>query len=145
MEECVTDSRTDGPSPNAGDADHARRRRQVLTIAFSTVLMACGGGGAGSDSQAPGAPGAPTPSPNPPGSAWNVGALFLTTGTAATFDLASTLPSGVAHGGVFEVSASGSPLPNGMTLSPAGILAVGSAATGEVSSGVVFSYSEPGR
>jgi hypothetical protein len=66
--------------------------------------------------------------------------LSFQVGSGATFDLAATLPSGVARGGVFGVSSSGAPLPNGMTLSAAGILATGSATVGEVV-GVVFTYS----
>lgn len=154
----MTDSRSDRPAANAVASDPAAAlsRRQALLITFAAVLTACGGNEAASDVQPPVAaspspspvPGpspspTPGPSPSPGPTAWNVGALYLTVGTAATFDLTTTLPSGVARGGVFGVSATGSALPAGVTLSPAGILSVGSAATGDVAS-VIFSYSEPG-
>lgn len=61
-------------------------------------------------------------------------------GSGATFDLAATLPAGVARGGVFGVSSSGAPLPTGMTLTAAGILSTGAATVGEVV-GVIFTYS----
>jgi hypothetical protein len=54
-------------------------------------------------------------------------------------DLAATLPAGVARGGTFGVSSAGAPLPAGMTLSSAGILAIGNATAGEVV-GVIFTY-----
>jgi hypothetical protein len=57
-------------------------------------------------------------------------------------DLAATLPAGVARGGSFGVSSSGAALPAGMTLSSAGILAIGSATAGDVV-GVVFTYQVP--
>jgi hypothetical protein len=65
-------------------------------------------------------------------------------GSGATINLASTLPTGVVKGGTFGISSSGASLPTGMTLSPAGILAVGSATTGAVV-GVIFTYAEPGN
>lgn len=66
--------------------------------------------------------------------------LALQPGTA--FNLATTLPANVPAGGVFEVDSSGSPLPAGITLSPNGLLFVGSAATGGTA-GVVFRYTPP--
>jgi hypothetical protein len=39
------------------------------------------------------------------------------------YDLASTLPDGIRRGGSFSVDASGAPLPVGVTLSAAGMLA----------------------
>ncbi|HTT12918.1 MAG TPA: hypothetical protein VMG60_18755 [Burkholderiaceae bacterium] len=68
--------------------------------------------------------------------------LFLA-GTGQTFDLTQTLPGTVAKGGTFGVSANGAPLPAGMTLSPAGIITVGSATIGQTT-GVTFTYTEPG-
>jgi len=87
--------------------------------------------------QAP-APPSPPPAPGP----WGVGPLIFAVGSGATFDLAATLPNGVARGGTFGVAGSGAPLPAGMALSPAGILATGTATVGEVV-GVVFTYSVP--
>jgi hypothetical protein len=71
-----------------------------------------------------------------------VGPIFFTVGSGATLDLSSTLPNGVVKGGVFAVSATGAALPAGMSLTPVGILAVGSATTGAVVE-VVFTYVEP--
>jgi hypothetical protein len=59
-----------------------------------------------------------------------------------SFDLAGTLPPNVARGGRFGLDSRGAPLPTGMSLSEAGILSVGSAATGKVS-GVLFTYEVP--
>jgi hypothetical protein len=74
---------------------------------------------------------------------WDVGPLYFSAGSASTLDLSATLPNGVAKGGTFGVSTSGPALPEGMTLSANGILAIGSAtATGAVT-GVVFTYAEP--
>jgi len=57
----------------------------------------------------------------------------------STFNLANTLPTGIARGGRFGLDSSGAPLPAGMSLTPAGILSVGSASIGTVT-GVVFTY-----
>lgn len=59
------------------------------------------------------------------------------------FDLATTLPSGVARGGTFAVDPQGAKLPPGMHLAPSGILSVGSAKHGRAV-GVIFQYEEPG-
>ena len=67
-------------------------------------------------------------------------ALALAPG--ATFNLADTLPASVARGGVFEIDASGAPLPAGITLVPTGQLSVGDSATG-AASGLVFRYTPP--
>jgi hypothetical protein len=83
------------------------------------------------------APAAPPPSPS---SAWVVNPPTFAVGSNATFNLAATLPAGVTRGGVFGISSSGAPLPMGMTLTPAGILSVGTARVGSVN-GVVFTYS----
>lgn len=63
-------------------------------------------------------------------------------GSAATFDLSTTLPPGVKRGGKFGIDTNGASLPLGMTLDPNGTLAVGTAAGGAVS-GVLFTYDEP--
>lgn len=84
-------------------------------------------------------PPAAAPPPAAPSSAWVVNPPSFAVGSNATFNLANTLPAGVARGGVFGVSASGAPLPSGMTLTPAGILGVGTAMVGSVA-GVVFTY-----
>ncbi|MCX8005115.1 MAG: hypothetical protein N2688_09185, partial [Burkholderiaceae bacterium] len=60
-----------------------------------------------------------------------------------TYDLSATLPAGVVRGGTFGVDPSGARLPDGMTLSPAGILSLGSATVGQTT-GVIFTYTEPG-
>jgi hypothetical protein len=66
----------------------------------------------------------------------------FTSGAGATFDLATTLPSGVARGGMFAVDKGGAALPSGVSLSPAGILSVNTAMQTQIS-GVVFAYTEP--
>jgi len=66
----------------------------------------------------------------------------LLVGTNATFNLSSTLPSAVPKGGRFGLDPSGPLLPRGMTLSSAGLLAVGSASIGSVA-GVIFTYETP--
>jgi hypothetical protein len=73
---------------------------------------------------------------------WTVVLPVFLAGTSSSFDLAGTLPSGVARGGVFGVSSSGAPLPAGMTLSPSGVISVGNAGAGQVT-GVIFTYTEP--
>jgi len=67
---------------------------------------------------------------------------YFQAGSGATFDLSTTLPGSVVKGGTFGVSSSGPALPTGMTLSPAGILAVGNANVGQTV-GVIFTYLEP--
>jgi hypothetical protein len=52
------------------------------------------------------------------------------------------LPSAVKRGGTFGIDASGARLPAGMTLTPAGLLSVGSASVGTIA-GVVFTYDAP--
>ncbi|MGH6611071.1 MAG: hypothetical protein ACRECQ_12525 [Burkholderiaceae bacterium] len=84
-------------------------------------------------------PPAAAPPPAAPSGAWVVNPPSFAVGSGATFNLANTLPAGVARGGVFGVSSSGAPLPTGMTLTPAGILGVGTATVGNVA-GVVFTY-----
>jgi hypothetical protein len=68
--------------------------------------------------------------------------LNFAAGSGTAIDLAATLPSHVRKGGTFGVSSSGAALPVGMTLSPTGMLAVGSAAVRQTA-GVVFTYAEP--
>jgi hypothetical protein len=59
------------------------------------------------------------------------------------YDLASTLPDGIRRGGSFSVDASGAPLPVGVTLSAAGMLAASDVAIAGATAGVVFRYAEP--
>lgn len=86
---------------------------------------------------------APSPAPTPPSApgAWTVVLPSFTAGKSATYDLRSTLPSGVRRGGTFGVAANGNPLPAGMTLAPVGILSVASTTVGQAT-GVIFTYSE---
>lgn len=136
------------------------RRRllwQGVAIAVGT-LAGCGGS---EDESLPvgGAPEAPTPTPTPTPSptpsptptppspaptpdAWAPSVPPLLVGTNATFDLSRTLPGNVAKGGTFGVDTIGAALPNGMSLSKAGLLAVGTAVTGTVA-GVIFTYESP--
>ncbi|MCS6945905.1 MAG: hypothetical protein RMK97_10930 [Sutterellaceae bacterium] len=88
----------------------------------------------------------PTPSPPPPAAshAWVINPWpYFVIGQVTTYDLAATLPPGVARGGTFGVDPNGERLPEGMTLSPAGILSLGSATVGQTT-GVIFTYTEPG-
>ena len=87
---------------------------------------------------------APSPAPTGPAasSAWVVNPPSFAVGSGATFNLANTLPAGVARGGVFGISTSGARLPTGMSMTPAGILSVGTAIVGNVT-GVVFTYASP--
>lgn len=85
---------------------------------------------------------AETPAPPAASSAWVVNPPSFAVGSGATFNLATTLPVGVARGGAFGVSTSGARLPTGMGLTAAGILSVGTATVGSVA-GVVFTYSSP--
>ena len=72
----------------------------------------------------------PPPAAAPASDAWVVNPPSFAVGSGATFNLVTTLPAGVARGGAFGVSATGAPLPKGMTLTPAGILSVGTAVVG---------------
>lgn len=145
------------------------RRRKLLQGGLGVAVTALAGCGGGSDAAlpvgaapaptppAPGptppapAPTPPSPSPAPPSpspapppapAAWTPFVPALVVGSGATFDLASTLPSGISRGGSFGIDANGSRLPAGMSLSAAGLLAVGSAAIGTVT-GVIFTYDAP--
>lgn len=129
------------------------RRRRLLGhgIALSVVMITgcrdgeislpVGGDPAEPPAPAPSAPPATPPPPAAP-QAWNPSVPPLLASTRSTFDLASTLPSSVPRGGKFGVDTIGAPLPAGMSLSAAGILAVGTAAIGAVT-GVVFVYDLP--
>lgn len=86
---------------------------------------------------------APTPAPTPPTSthsaAWDPAVPPLLVGSSTSFDLSRTLPASIARNGRFGVDPAGAPLPAGMTLTPAGILSVGTAAIATVG-GVIFTY-----
>jgi hypothetical protein len=114
-----------------------KNRRALLTTAFfgCAALAGCGAGGkAASD--------APPPSGDSESQEWQVNPWpFFVVDNQGPFDLASTLPSGVARGGAFGI-ASGQ-LPAGVTLSSQGILTSASSAPIGQTTGVVFSYAEP--
>jgi hypothetical protein len=125
-------------------------RRCVLRQSLALALTTAAGCGWGAHSWAmigvartvpptPASPPAPAPTPS---DAWIPAVPTLIVGSAATFDLSTTLPSGVNRGGKFGIDTSGASLPTGMTLNPNGTLAVGTAAVGIVS-GVLFTYEEP--
>lgn len=121
-------------------------RRSVLGFGLASgalVLLGCDVSEQdASATAAPPATVAPPPSapPSAASSAWVVNPPSFAVGSNATFNLAATLPAGVARGGVFGVSGAAAPLPTGMTLTPAGVLSVGTAKVGSVT-GVVFTYS----
>jgi outer membrane biosynthesis protein TonB len=104
---------------------------------------------------APVPPPAPAPTPPPPAPApappsagpapaptWSFVPPSFTPGGITTFDLATTLPDGIAHGGTFSVDPQGEALPSGMSLAPSGILSAGSAKQSQTV-GVIFRYAEP--
>ena len=74
--------------------------------------------------------------------------ISFVVGQSTSIDLSLTLPAGVVKGGGatagtgFSVDPSGAKLPIGMSLSPSGILSLGTAAIGSTA-GVIFSYTEP--
>jgi hypothetical protein len=120
-------------------------RRTVLCFGLASgalSLVGCGvSGDDGVSADASALPPAQTPAA-PASEAWVVNPPSFAVGSGATFNLAATLPAGVARGGAFGVSPSGAGLTAGMTLAPVGILSVGTATVGSVA-GVVFTYSAP--
>lgn len=113
------------------------RRRFSAGICLGVLAVLAGCGGTEDDLLSTGISNGAAPGK------WDVapsGALALSRG--ASFNLAATLPSDVRTGGVFQVDPSGAPLPAGFTLSPSGLLYVGSSATGGTA-GVVFRYTPP--
>ena len=78
----------------------------------------------------------------PAATEWAPRLPVLISGSGATFDLTTTLPTSVKRGGVFGIDSSGQRLPAGMSLSARGLLAVGTAAIGSVA-GVIFTYDAP--
>ena len=143
-------------------------RRRLLLLGLygsSSLVSGCFWEGSSVDLQAAApapepAPAAPVPAPSPsplqrrlrrhhpppPPAApqdWSVSPTpYFLTGTGSTFDLNTTLPTGVRKGGIFAVDPKGAPLPAGMVLSPLGLLSVGNAAAGRAD-GVIFTYAEP--
>ena len=138
-------------------------------IGSQALLVACGGGGAEASAApaatiagslsvsepapVPAAAAAPAPVPVPapaptpaatPTTLWQVPqtVAFTITGAAA-FDLRSTLPSGVAAGGRFEVDPVGMALPQGVQLAPEGLLILMANAPPAAVNGVIFAYNEP--
>jgi hypothetical protein len=69
--------------------------------------------------------------------------LTFPAGNNFVLDLSITLPASVARGGIFGIDPSGAALPAGMSLSSAGLLAVGGSTVVNVS-GVIFRYTPPG-
>src|SRR5437016_550028 len=88
-------------------------------------------------------PAPPPPPPPPSPTSWSLSIPSFVSGSGTAFDLATTLPSGVTRGGTFGVDSRGAALPSGMSLSPSGILSVGTAGASRAV-GVLFIYSEPG-
>jgi len=110
-----------------------KTRRDTLQLGLVALCWPVTGFGEGS----PGKTSSEGP-PVPP-ALWNVPAIDVGQGDASTFDLASTLPPGIARGGVFAVDSSGPTLPAGVSLSSDGILSAASQSPASVS-GVIFSY-----
>lgn len=78
-----------------------------------------------------------------PNVAWNPGVPTLVQGSGQTYDVAATGPAGKLSGGAYGVDLAGTQLPSGMTMSPEGVLNVGTAVVGNTP-GVAFEYAEPG-
>ncbi len=117
-------------------------RRKVLCFGVGAgALMLLGCDVSEQDASAAAAP-PPAASPPPASPAWVVNPPSFAVGSGATFNMATTLPAGVARGGAFGVSSAGARLPAGMTFTPPGILSVGTATVGSVA-GVVFTYASP--
>ena len=85
------------------------------------------------------APGSEATTSPPATPLWNVVVPMLNVAGTSTFDLSTTLPIGVARGGSFGVDPGGASLPIGMTLSPGGILSVGTS-TVSTAVGIIFFY-----
>lgn len=119
------------------------RREFVVTAALAGTgvvsLSACGGGGE------------PTPSRSSPASAaasasaWDIipPPVLLAGQIEVVFNLEPSLPDDVRRGGRFAVSPTGNPLPDGVALTPSGILSVTSESAVSEAVGVVFFYEEP--
>ena len=86
-------------------------------------------------------PATPPPPPAPPVS-WNAPQTLMVR-SGSSLDLKTTLPTGVAAGGRFELDPAGAALPSGATLSSSGILSVRSTALQLAVSGIIFAYVEP--
>jgi hypothetical protein len=126
-------------------------RRNALTLGLfgcTYLLFGCGQmvevGSKAAASPTPGLTPTPAPAPSPSApQAWNVNPwTYFVASAGTTFDLSPTLPSGVTRGGSFGIDPRGTPLPTGMTLTPQGMLSVGTAQVSQTS-GVLFSYAEP--
>jgi hypothetical protein len=94
------------------------------------------------DSPGGSSPVTPVTPPTPTQVPWTPVIPPFVAGSGATFDMKTTLPPGAAPGGVFSVHSTSAPLPAGMTLSPDGILSVGTAEPVTVE-GVIFAYDTP--
>ncbi len=135
------------------EENHRRRLfKGALAVAVTTVAgcrwdsdtsLPLGGAPSAEATPAPAPASNPPSSPEPSGAGtWSPYVPALIVGTSASFDLNTTLPSGIKRGGMFGIDPSGPRLPAGMSLTAAGILAVGSAAIGTVA-GVIFTYDVP--
>ena len=82
-----------------------------------------------------------TPEPSTSGT-WAPFVPALIVGSSGSFDLNTTLPLSIKRGGTYGIDSGGPRLPVGMSLTSAGILAVGTAAIGTVT-GVIFTYDAP--
>jgi hypothetical protein len=86
----------------------------------------------------------PAKPPAPPRAEWpSQETLAVVVGSTTTVDLKQMLPSGSVSGGRFELDASSSPLPSGVTLTSDGLLSANSASPTGVIYGVVFAYILP--
>jgi hypothetical protein len=128
-------------------------RRLALKFGLSACISALLGCGIGNNDDLPLGglanlmPTAPDPPPDSPplptSAVWDPSPWLVISSIASTvtIDMSITLPAGVRRGGIFGLAANSSALPEGATLSRAGILSV---ANSKVStSNLIFTYSEP--
>jgi len=133
---------------------HLNRRKLLLfgLCGSAASLVGCGG----SERDTSSLTAAPTPSSGPaltpapaptPSSAsptvWNPSPwLAFSSGSTVALDLSITLPTGVRRGGIFSLAAGSVALPQGVTLSSAGMLSLANPSPG-ITNGIVFAYAEP--
>lgn len=121
---------------NPVDRDRRRLSAGLCLSFLAGALPACGGAEYFDETAQPASSGS--------SSQWEVASTrSVELSPGGTFDLAATLPSGVARGGAFSIDPSGAPLPSGIRLDRTGLLSADRASIGVSAAGVVFRYSPP--
>jgi hypothetical protein len=116
-----------------------KRRKFLFAVAAASaggVGISSGCGGGGGQSEAP---------PSAADASWSVtpDPILRIGHQSVVFDLSPTLPLHIRRGGRFAVDSRGKPLPNGVVLTPQGVLMLTNAAQEGQTTGIVFSYDEP--